>query len=42
MLNDLGVVRLLCDIIAKETKRAIQEEAILVMISVLLGGNKQS
>ena len=42
MLNDLGVVNLLCRILAKEAKRAIGEEAILVAIAVLLGGNNQS
>lgn len=42
MLNELGVVSLLCRIIAKENKRAIQEEAILVSIAVLLGGNNES
>ena len=42
MLNNLGVVPLLCRILAKETKRAILEEAILVSIADLLGGNKQS
>lgn len=42
MLNNLGVVKLLCRIISKETKRAILEEAVLVAIAVLLGGNNQS
>lgn len=42
MLNNLGIVPLLCRIITKETKRAILEEAILVAIAVLLGGNNQS
>ena len=42
MLNDLGVVSLLCRIMAKESKRAIVEEAILVAIAVLLGGNNES
>lgn len=42
MLNNLGVVPLLCRIIAKENKRAILEEAILVAIAVLLGGNNES
>ena len=42
MLNGLGVVGLLCRIIAKENKRAILEEAILVAIAVLLGGNNDS
>ena len=39
MLNDLGAISLLCRIISKENKRAILEEAILVAIAVLLGGN---
>ena len=42
MLNELGVVPLICRIISKENKRAILEEAILVAIAVLLGGNNQS
>ncbi len=42
MLNQLGVVNLLCRIISKESKRAILEEAILVAIAVLLGGNNES
>ena len=42
MLNGLGVVDLLCRIIEKETKRQILEEALLVAIAVLLGGNKTS
>jgi len=42
MLNSLGVVPLLCRILAKESKRAILEEAILVSIAVLLGGNHES
>ena len=42
MLNELGAISLLCRIISKENKRAILEEAILVAIAVLLGGNHQS
>ena len=42
MLNRLHVVGLLCRIITKETKRAILEEALLVAIAVLLGGNAES
>ena len=42
MLNELGVVSLLCRIVSKESKRAILEEAILVAIAVLLGGNNES
>ena len=42
MLNKLGVVNLLCRILSKESKRAILEEAILVAIAVLLGGNDES
>jgi len=39
MLNDLGVVPLICRIISKEKKRSLIEEAIRVSIAVLLGGN---
>lgn len=42
MLNRLHVVDLLCRIIEKETKRQILEEALLVAIAVLLGGNQTS
>ena len=42
MLNKLNVVGLLCRIIEKESKRAILEEALLVAIAVLLGGNNTS
>ena len=42
MLNGLKVVDLLCRIIEKETKRQILEEALLVAIAVLLGGNELS
>lgn len=42
MLTDLDIVRLLCSIIAKEKSRSINEEAILVSIAVLLGGNETS
>lgn len=42
MLNNLGVVGLICRIVSKESKRAILEEAILVAIAVLLGGNNES
>ena len=42
MLVHLGVIKLICNIISKETKRAILEEAILVAIAVLLGGNNKS
>jgi len=39
MLRELGVIRLVCDLIAYEQKLAIKEEAILVAIAMLLGGN---
>ena len=39
MLIELGVVKLLCNLIAFESKRAIKEEALLVSIACLLGGN---
>ena len=39
MLNELHVVKLLCRIISKEMKRSLLEEATLVAIAVLLGGN---
>lgn len=42
MLNNLGIVKVLCNILTKESKRAILEEAVLVCIAVLLGGNKTS
>ena len=42
MLNDLGVIQLVCDIIAYESKLAIKEEALLVSIAMLLGGNNES
>ena len=42
MLNELGAVSLICRIISKESKRAIMEEAVLVAIAVLLGGNNMS
>ena len=42
MLRGLGVIRLVCDLIAYEQKLAIKEEAILVAIAMLLGGNEAS
>jgi hypothetical protein len=42
MLIDLGVIRLICNLIAYEQKRSIKEEAILVAIACLLGGNYSS
>ena len=39
MLNELNLAELLCRLIAKETKREIREEAFLVAIALLLGGN---
>jgi len=40
MLAELGIVKLLCRIIAFEPNRLIKEEAVLVAITVLLGGNE--
>ena len=42
MLIDLGVIHLLCDLIAFDEKRLIKEEALLVGIACLLGGNEKS
>jgi hypothetical protein len=42
MLVDLGVVNLLSNLLAFETKLLIKEESILVSIAVLLGGNPKS
>jgi hypothetical protein len=39
MLIELGVIKLICNLIAFEGKRAIKEEALLVAIACLLGGN---
>ena len=39
MLIELGVIKLLCNLIAYEETRAIKEEALLVAIACLLGGN---
>ena len=41
-MNNLEVVGLLCRIITYEFKRSIIEEAFLVAIAVLLGGNDES
>ena len=40
LLKELGVVKLLCNILAKETKRRIKEEALLVAIACTIGGNE--
>lgn len=40
LLKELGVVNLLCNILAKETKRTIREEALLVAIACTIGGNE--
>jgi hypothetical protein len=42
MLNSMGLIELLCRIISYETKREIREEAFMVGIAVLLGGNVNS
>lgn len=42
MLTSLGIVKLICRIISFESIRSIKEEAILVAIAVLLGGNNKS
>lgn len=42
MLNKLDLVHLLCRLIARETSREIREEAFLVAIALLLGGNENS
>jgi hypothetical protein len=42
MLIGLGVVDLLCDLVAYDEKRTIKEEALLVGIACLLGGNERS
>jgi hypothetical protein len=39
MLMNLNVIKLICDLIAYETRLAIKEEALLVAIAMLLGGN---
>ncbi len=38
----MDLVALLCRIISKETKREIKEEAFLVCVAVLIGGNEDS
>jgi len=40
LLKELGVVNLLCNILAKESKRVIKEEALLVAIACTIGGNE--
>lgn len=42
MLTDLGVIKLICRVIAYESLRSIKEEAFLCAIAVLLGGNYTS
>ena len=42
MLIKMDLVALLCRIISKETKREIREEAFLVCVAVLIGGNEDS
>jgi hypothetical protein len=42
MLSKMDLVSLLCRIISKEIKREIKEEALMVCIAVLLGGNEKS
>jgi hypothetical protein len=42
MLIDLGVIELLLDLFAYETKRKVKEEVALVSIAMLLGGNQRS
>jgi hypothetical protein len=42
MLIDLGVMELLLDLFAYEPKRKVKEEAALVSIALLLGGNQRS
>ena len=39
MLTNLGVIPLLCNLIAYEPRKSIKEEAFLVGIACLLGGN---
>jgi len=41
-LIELGTVDLICNLIAYDEKRTIKEEAILVGIACLLGGNTKS
>ena len=42
MLTELGVIPLCCNLIAYESKKSIKEEALLVAIACLLGGNFSS
>ena len=42
MLIDLGVIDLVCDLIAEEEKRVIKEEGLLVAVALLLGGNEDA
>ena len=42
MLIGMNLITLVCRVIAYEKKREIKEEAFLVGIAILLGGNSQS
>lgn len=42
MMTDLGMVKLICRVIANDTSICIKEEAILAGIAILLGGNEKS
>jgi len=39
MLSGMNLITLICRVIAYEKKREIREEAFLVGIAILLGGN---
>ena len=42
LLISLDVVNLICNLIGQESKLAIKEEALLVSVAILLGGNPKS
>lgn len=42
MMTSLGMVKLICRVIANDTSLCIKEEAILAAIALLLGGNEKS
>lgn len=42
MLVKMDLVKLLCRIISYEQRKEIKEEALLVSIAVLIGGNKDA
>lgn len=42
LLINLEVVNLICNLIGQESKLAIKEEALLVSVAILLGGNPDS